>query len=83
METLIGFIGQHGGFCRTQKLKLLSLVTNRPVKLVCVQNTSSIRQMYSGDQRGALGTPGGMFGSSKGNPKFLIGRPTLRSGRLS
>ena len=29
-----------------------------------------------------LGTPAGMPGSPKGSPKFLFGRPTLRSGRL-
>ena len=41
MKTLMGFIRQHAGFCRTQKLKLPSLVIRRPVRLVCVQNTSS------------------------------------------
>ena len=40
-KTLMGFIGQHAHFCCTQKLKLPSLVINRPVKLVCVQNASS------------------------------------------
>ena len=41
MKTLMGFIRQHAGFCRTQKLKLPSLVISRPVRFVCVQNTSS------------------------------------------
>ena len=40
-KTLMVFIGQHARFCCTQKLKLLSLVINRPVRVVCVQNTSS------------------------------------------
>ena len=29
------------------------------------------------------GTPAGILGSLKGSPKFLFGRPTLRSGRLN
>ena len=41
MKTLMGFIRQHAGFCRTQKLKLPSLVINRPVRFMCIQNTSS------------------------------------------
>ena len=41
MKTLMGFLRQHAGFCRTQKLKFLSLVISRPVRFVCVQNTSS------------------------------------------
>ena len=32
-ETLIGFIGQHGGFCRTQKLKLLSFGDQQASKI--------------------------------------------------
>ena len=41
MKTLMGFIRQHAGFCQTQKLKLPSLVISRPVRFLCVQNTSS------------------------------------------
>ena len=37
----MGFIRQHAGFCRTQKLKLPSLVISRPVRFMCVKNTSS------------------------------------------
>ena len=40
-KTLMGFIRQHAGFCRTEKLKLPSLVITRPVRFVCVQDTSS------------------------------------------
>ena len=40
-KTLMGFIRQHAGFCRTQKLKLLSLVISGPVRFVCVKNTWS------------------------------------------
>ena len=40
-KTLMGFIRQHAGFCRTQKLKLPSLVISRPVRFVCVKNTWS------------------------------------------
>ena len=29
MKTLMGFIGQHEGFCRTQKLELLSSVISK------------------------------------------------------
>ena len=37
----MGFIRQHVGFCRTQKLKIPSLVISRAVRFVCIQNTSS------------------------------------------
>ena len=37
----MGFIRRHAGFCGTEKLKLLSMVISKPVRLVCVQNTSS------------------------------------------
>ena len=80
MKTLMGFIRQHAGFCRTQKLKLPSLVISRPVRFMCVQNFL-IRCTRATNLRG-LGTPAGMLGSPKGSPKFLFGRPTLRSGRL-
>ena len=40
-KTLMGFIRQQAGFCRTQKLKLPSLVISRRVRFACVQNTSS------------------------------------------
>ena len=37
----MGFIRRHAVFCGTEKVKLPSLVISRPVRLVCVQNTSS------------------------------------------
>ena len=37
----MGFIRRHAGFCGAEKLKLPSLVISRPVRFVCVQNTSS------------------------------------------
>ena len=40
-KTLMGFIRQQAGFCRTQKLKLPSLVISRRVRFACVENTSS------------------------------------------
>ena len=55
--------------------KLPILVIRRPVRFVCIQNTSS------SDVLRGLGTQAGMLGSPKGSPKFLFGRPTVRSGR--
>ena len=81
MKTLMGFIRQHAGFCQTQKLKLPSLVISRPVRFMCAQNFL-IRCTRATNLRG-LGTPAGMLGSPKGSPKFLFGRPTLRSGCLN
>ena len=40
-ENFDGFLRQYAGFCRTQKQKLPSLVISRPVRFVCVKNTSS------------------------------------------
>ena len=40
-KTLMGFIRQQAGFCRTQKLKLPSLAISRRVRFAFVQNTSS------------------------------------------
>ena len=80
-KTLMGFIRQHAGFCRTQKLKLPGLEIIRRVRFACVQKCFLIRCTRATNLRG-LGTPAGMLGSPKGSPKFLFGRPTLRSGRL-
>ena len=40
-KNLDGFHKTTSGFCGTENLKLPSLVISRPVRLVCVQNTSS------------------------------------------
>ena len=39
-KTFVSYDNMTVGFCRTQKLKLPSLVISRPVGLMCVQNTS-------------------------------------------
>ena len=41
MNTLMSFTRQHAGICQTQKLKLPSLAISRPVRFLCIQNTSS------------------------------------------
>ena len=64
-KTLIGFIRQRAGFCRTQKLKLPSLVISRPVRFVCVQNTSS------SDVLGRLTLRSGAYSSNAWEPEGL------------
>ena len=72
MKTLMGFIRQHTGFCRTQQASKIRVRTKYFL----------IRCTRAGNLRG-LGAPAGMLGSPKGSPKFSFGRPTLRSGRLN
>ena len=69
MKTLMGFIRQHAGFCRTQKLKLPSLVIGRPVRFVC---KILPHQMYSGDQLERPGHPSWNAWEPEGLPKIFI-----------
>ena len=69
-KTLMGFIRQHAGFCRTHKLKLPSLVNSRPVRFVRVQNTSSSNVLRRVLER--RGHPSWNGWEPKGLPKIFI-----------
>ena len=76
-----GFHKTTCGFLSNRKAKITEFGDHQASKIRVRTRYFLIRCTWATNLRG-LGTPAGMLGSPKGSPKFLFGRPTLRSGRL-
>ena len=78
----MGFIGQHARFCCTHAKAKITEFGDQQASKISVR-TKLLRQMYSGDQLGALETLDKMQGSLKGSLKFSLEHSLeLRSPKL-
>ena len=80
-ENFDGFHKTTCGFLSNPKAKITGFGDHQASQIRVRTKCFLIRCTRATNLRG-LGTPAGMLGSPKGSPKFLFGRPTLRSGRL-
>ena len=81
-ENFDGFHKTTCGFLSNPKAKITGFGDHQASQIRVRTKYFLIRCTRATNLRG-LGTPAGMLGSPKGSPKFLFGRPTLRSGRLN
>jgi len=81
-ENFDGFHKTICGFLSNPKAKITEFGDQQASKIRVRKKYLLIRCTRATKLRG-LGTRAGMLGSPKGSPKFLFGRPTLRSGRLN
>ena len=81
-ENFDGFHKTTCGFLWNRKGKITEFGDQQASKIGVRTKYVLIRCSRATNLRGQ-GTPAGIFESLKGSPKFLFGRPTLRSGRLN